>query len=303
MTDQPLDITIRQTKLLIQSEAKRFQAALAPSRHVVQFEPWYAAVIADFERQKNLQLAAVQAPDTVLDALTVAANCGLVPGSAHGQFYLIPRWSGARQCQTCTFIVGYKGLTDMAYRHPRVHKCEAFLVYEGEQFEWEPGAGKLVHKWSPAVVRNDDKVIAAYSRVVLTVSGGTHVDQEPLVQVMTRDEILAVRDRSDAYRAWKAGKIKSTPWDTDAPAMMRKTVMRKHQNGGSIPRSADLILAIAAEGNLEERLLAEDTAALHNPVGTASDRARQALGLAPAGVEIPQQQPAAENAAEPKKGD
>ena len=280
-----LQVTISDAKGLIARESKRFQAALesdpaAGRIRPISYGPWYAAAIADFERQPGLIEACVQAPDTVIDALSVAANCGLVPGSAHGQFYLIPRWNSKRQSMTATFIIGYKGMIDMAYRHPRVHKCEGFLVYEGEPFEWEPGAGKLMHKWSPHVTRGEDKVVAAYSRVVLTVANGTTVDQEPLVSVMTRDEILAVRDRSDAWKAFTAGKIKSTPWSTDPGPMMRKTVIRAHYNGGSIPRSADLMLGIQAEQDQEERLSQAEFSSAATAVTTTAAAARSVAGLA-----------------------
>ena len=36
-----------------------------------------------------------------------------------------------------------------------------------------------------------------------------------------------IRDRSDAWKAFKAQKIKSTPWHTDWSEMARKTVFRR----------------------------------------------------------------------------
>lgn len=283
MAQQQVAISLNSAKALLNSESKRFEAALHSEPgsgriRPVEWKPWYAAAIADFERQPKLLEACVQAPDTVLDCLTVAANCGLLPGSAHGQFYLIPRWSGRKRRMECTFIVGYKGMLELAYRHPRVHKCEAFLVYEGEPFEWEPGAGRVMHKWLPSVVRDDAQIVAAYSRVVLTVPGGTTVDQEPLVWVMTREELLKARDRSEGWRAFSDGKIQSTPWGTDFGPMCRKTVIRRHASGGSIPKSADLIMAIASENREDERLSGEAVPIL-NPAASAAQTVRDALGL------------------------
>lgn len=282
MKDQ-LVVSINSAKALLTSEAKRFEAALHSEPgsgriRPVEWKPWYAAAIADFERQPKLLAACVQAPDTVLDCLTVAANCGLLPGNAHGQFYLIPRYNGRKKRMECTFIVGYKGMLEMAYRHPRVHKCEAFLVYEGEPFEWEPGAGRLEHKWLRSVVRGDDQIVAAYSRVVLTVPGGTTVDQEPLIWAMTREELLKARERSEGWKSFSKGDIYSTPWQTDFGPMCRKTVIRRHASGGSIPRSADLIMAVAAEAD-EDLRLAEEMAPISSPVTKAADTVRQALGL------------------------
>ena len=278
------EIQLSSARALIQTNAKRFEAALHSEPgsgriRPVEWKPWYAAAIADFERQPKLIEAAVQAPDTVLDALTVAANCGLLPGNAHGQFYLIPRWSGRKRRTECSYVIGYKGLCDMAYRHPRVHKCEGFVVYEGEEFEWMPGDGKLHHRWSPAINRSDDQIIAAYSRVVLTVPGGTTVDEEPLVWVMTRDELLKVRDSSDGYKAYKNKKIKSTPWVEWFSAMCRKTVMRRHLNGGSVPKSADLLMAISSE--LREEVRLQEDVPERKATANAQSAVREKLGLPP----------------------
>lgn len=270
--------TIAHARPVIQEKAKQFEAALmddpkAGKIRPVSYQPWMAAVIADFQKQPELCKAAAQAPETVWECLSVAAGVGLVPGSAGGKFYLIPRWSGKRKRVECTFIIGYKGLAELAYRHPRVHKAEAFVVYDGEPFDFEPGSGKLMHKWSPTVDRSDDKIVAAYSRVVLTVPGGSHVDEEPLVCMMTRDEILKIRDRSDSY------KKGFSPWNTDFAAMVRKTPMRRHMNGGSVPQSADLIVALSSEGEHHDRLLAdvpEPSAA-----NAVTNRLREGLGLSP----------------------
>lgn len=257
---------------IVQQKSKLYESAMTARPEEgrirpVGYQPWLAAVMADFQKQPKLCEAAAQAPETVWECLSAAANCGLIPGGAAGKFYLIPRWSGKRKRMECTFIVGYKGLVELAYRHPRVHKAEAFVVYEGEEFSFEPGAGRLTHRWRPDN-RTDDKIVAAYSRVVLTVPGGTHVDQEPLFCVMTRAEIEKVRERSEA------AKSGYSPWTTDFAAMVRKTPMRRHCNGGSVPQSADMILAVSAESG-EERRLAEET--VEQPSQAAGKGLRSAL--------------------------
>lgn len=255
---QKISVTWDVARGIVAQRAKQFEAALRSDAAVgrirpIGFEPWMAAVAADFQRQPQLCEAAVQAPETVWECLSVAANLGLLPGTAHKSFYLIPRWSGRNQRMECTYIIGYQGYAELAMRHPRVHKAEGFVVYRGEEFSFDPGAGKLTHKWDPDVDRSDENVVAAYSRVVLTIGSGTVTDPEPLAWVMSRKELEAARDRSDGWKAFKANKIKSTPWSTDFAAMCRKTAMRRHYGGGSVPRSADLILAVDSEIRHEEQ--------------------------------------------------
>lgn len=270
------ELTIDVAKGCVMEKAKQFQAALKdrPQDGLIKpvgWEPWYAAVIADFQREPKLIEAAAQAPDTVWECLSHAASLALIPGGASGKFYLIPRWNGKQSRMTCTFIVGYKGLAELAYRHPRVHKCEAFVVYEGEEFDFDPGRSKLVHRWNPKAVRTDDKIVAAYSRVSLTVPNGSHVDEEPLVCAMTIDEIKAIRARSQAA---KAG---FSPWQTDFAAMCRKTPMRRHMNGGSVPQSSDLIMAIAAD--IHEERMVEESMKPAEAAQASSAGLRGALGL------------------------
>lgn len=275
-------VTWEQARGVVAQRAKQFEAALSPDPasgriRPVGYDAWMAAVAADFQAQPKLCEAALQAPESVWAALSVAANSGLVPGGAHKQFYLIPRWNARNQRTECTFIIGYHGLIDMAMRHPRVHKWEGFLVYEGEPFEFRPGEGKLIHVQRFDVDRSPEKIVAAYSRVALTTANGTTIDPEPMVWVMSRNELLEARDRSDGWKAFKSGKIKSTPWSTDPGPMMRKTVMRRHAGGGSVPRCADMILAMHSEDREELRLSEAD--APEQAAQVATGGLRQALGM------------------------
>lgn len=275
--------TFALARQVVAQKSKAFEAALASDPSVGRvrpfgFQPWLAAVMADIDREPKLWEAAQQAPDTLHDCLMVAANCGLLPGAAHGQYFLIPRWNSKRWCMTCTAITGYKGLADMAYRHQRVHRVEAFVAFVGDEFEWEPGKAPK-HRWNPDVDRTDvgkdfENILVAYSRVVLTVPGGTHVDQEPLVFPMTRKELLATRARSEAWKAMKG----ASPWATDPLAMIRKTPLRRHLTGGSIPKSTDLFQAMAFEDHEAEKIEREGRVE-HDAVKGPSDRLRGALGL------------------------
>lgn len=278
MSNDRQEWTIDVARPVIQQRVKQFEAAISDSPREgriqpIGFQPWLASVYNDFQREPKLCQAAAQAPETVWECLMVAASCRLMPGAAAGSFYLIPRWNGKEQRMTCTFIVGYKGLAELAYRHPRVHKAEAFVVYKGEDFDFNPGEDKLVHRWRMDVERTDENIVAAYSKVTLTIPNGSHLDPTPLVRVMTRAEIEAIRKRSAAARSG------FSPWTTDYAAMARKTPMRSHFNGGSVPRSTSLLMAINSEIAHEEKLLAEESAP--QPVSVATSTLRQAAGLAP----------------------
>lgn len=279
MTDVPQKINAVEHLITVQS-GKRFEEALA--NKPVSFPAWKVAVLAEFRRLPDLYKCAVEAPETVAECLAVAAGCGLMPGKSYDQFYLIPRWNGRTKRTECTFITGYKGLIDLAMRHRRVHSVEAFLVYEGEKFSWSPATGELVHEWSPTADRSPEKIVAAYSCVRLTTPDGQHVEARPLFWAMTRDEIMIIRDRSQAYQqakrnAEKWGKEATGPWFTDEPKMMRKTVIRSHFGGGSIPRALELVELLSRE--VEEELAPADDAEPRSTVANATEVLQSALGI------------------------
>lgn len=270
---------------------KDFERALAyelTSATTLNFGSFLAAVKEDVGNQPKLALAVKASPGSFVSSLLYAAQCKLLPGARYKKLYLIPR---AMNRQTApgrwdkipevTAMLGYHGIAEMIQRCPRVHSCQAFLVHDGEEFDFEPGSGRLHHKWNPKIERHDDSIVAAYAKVVITENGNQHpVHDQPIVWPMTRAEILKVRDRSDAYRnaekSWN-GKpaAKDSPWHTDFAAMARKTPLRAIGSNGSVP------LDMGTGG-----LLAQDSAAdidsgdsIPLPKPTRSSEIRQHLGL------------------------
>lgn len=280
--------SIEVARPVIAQKAKQFEAALTGSPadgriKPVGYEPWMAMVMADFQKEPKLCQAAVQAPETVWECLSAAANAALVPGAAAGKFYLIPRWSSKRSRMECTFIVGYKGLLELAYRHPRVARAEAFIVYQGEEFDWQPGQMPR-HRVNLDGDReinpkgDFEEIRGAYATWLLTVPGGTTLmENAPVVEWMSRKEIVAIRSRSDSY------KSSFSPWQDpiSVPRMIRKCPVRRGSSGGSVPQSNDLIVTIAAE-NRQASVIADDMmpTAAEQAVAAASGGLRGALGLA-----------------------
>lgn len=142
-------------------------------------------------------------PMSLLNSFMTASQLGLEIGGTLGEAYLVPYKNEA------TFIVGYRGLINLARRSGHVQSVEAQVVRAGDAFEYEyginpifrhkPGStsgGRITHAW--ALARFKD--------------GGFQID------VMTLDEVEAIRNRSRA---------KSGPWQTDFAEMAKKTVVRR----------------------------------------------------------------------------
>lgn len=142
---------------------------------------------------------------SVMRCVMEAARLGLQPGGALGQFYIVPYGAEA------TPIVGYRGLITLARRSGKIRRLEAHVVYEADKFRVRFGTDPgLTHIPSMKAERGD--IVAAY--MVVQMEG-----ESIQVEVMTREDIIAIRDRS---RASKNG-----PWVTDFAEMCRKTVVRR----------------------------------------------------------------------------
>lgn len=144
---------------------------------------------------------------SLMGAVIQASQLGLEPGGALGHCYLIP-FKGQVQ-----FIVGYRGMIDLAMRSPLVDKVVARAVYDGDDFSYEFGLDeKLVHKPKMQPREKDEKPTYVYA-VVFMKDGNKQFD------VMSRDEVDAIRGRSMAGN--------SGPWQTDYEAMAKKTIVRR----------------------------------------------------------------------------
>jgi recombination protein RecT len=113
-----------------------------------------------------------------------------------------------------------RGLLKLAHNSGQIKSLVVELVREADEFVYRPTDADepISHQIDLRAARGE--VYAVYAMATL-VGGGIVFD------VMTVEDINRIRDRSDAYRAFKAGKIKSTPWSTDWSEMARKTVFRR----------------------------------------------------------------------------
>lgn len=145
-------------------------------------------------------------PASLLGAMMLSAQLGLEPGPL-GHVYLVPFK------REVTFIIGYKGLIDLAYRSGQLKSIRAKTVREGDSFEYRDGTRAFldhsVHE-PPA-----EREPVAYWALAELKTGG-----KPFV-VLYPDEIEATRKRSPA------GRADSGPWVTDYDAMARKTAIRR----------------------------------------------------------------------------
>src|SRR5690606_33352025 len=124
------------------------------------------------------------------NAINNVAAIGISLNPARKQAYLVPRDN-----KVCLDI-SYIGLVDLATQSGSIAWAKAELVFEQDEFELgAPGCAPR-HKFNPFAKDRGD-CIGAY--VVAKTPAGDF-----LTDAMSIDEINAIRDRSAAWKAYKA---------------------------------------------------------------------------------------------------
>lgn len=148
---------------------------------------------------------------SLLGAVMQAAQLGLEPGLM-GHCYLLPFKNNRKGITEVQFIIGYKGMIDLARRSGHIESIYSHAVYEKDHFEFELGLEqKLVHK--PSMEDDRGKFIGAYA-VARFKDGGYQFE------FMPKSEIEKRKGRS------KAANSNYSPWATDYEEMAKKTVVR-----------------------------------------------------------------------------
>lgn len=199
------------------------------------------------ERLMNVVLTSIRTtphlaectPQSVMAAVMHCAALGLEPGPL-GHAYLIPHFSSKKQAYEATFIMGYKGLIDLARRSGTIRAIAAREVYEADAFDLVYGTeDRLVHR--PNFAKRSGRPILYYGVAQLT-TGGYHID------VMSYDETEKIRMGS---RSGDKG-----PWVTNDIEMRKKTVARRLCK--YLPLSVEVQYGLLRD---QDRVEAEDPAA------------------------------------------
>lgn len=126
--------------------------------------------------------------------------------------YLIPRRG------ECILEISYMGLSKLVTDTGSATNIYAHCVYENDDFSHSLGTNpEVIHK---PTLKSRGNIIAVYCVAVLH-NGGKQVE------VMTTEDVEAIRDESESYKAFKNGKITDCIWVSDRQEMFRKTVIKR----------------------------------------------------------------------------
>lgn len=169
---------------------------------------------------------------SLLSCIMKCSALGLEPSSVDGlgRAYILPYWNKKAKRYVANFVLGYKGMIDLARRSGNVASISARAVYEGDVFEYEYGLDEKCRHVPIAEDRSPEKLTHAYC-VVKFRDGGHYLE------VMTRSDLEKVRARSQAKD--------DGPWVTDFEAMCRKSPVRRAFP--YLPVSVEAQMAVASD--------------------------------------------------------
>jgi recombination protein RecT len=153
---------------------------------------------------------------SLMAAIMQSAQLGLEPGLL-GHAYFVPfnrkiKQAGQpdRWVKDVQFIIGYRGLIDLARRSGAIVTIAADVIGSKDKFTYRKGFDEVLEHEPSYIDRGE--IIAAYAYAT-TKDGGRYA------VVMNKQEIEKIRRRSKAADAG--------PWVSDWEEMAKKTVLRR----------------------------------------------------------------------------
>jgi len=148
---------------------------------------------------------------SLLGGVMQAAQLGLEPGLL-GQCYLLPFKNNRKGITEVQFIIGYKGMIDLARRSGHIQSIYAHAVYENDEFEYELGLNPTL-KHVPSFDSDRGEYIGSYA-VAHFKDGGYQMEFMPKAEIEKR------------RLASPGGRSKYSPWNNYYEEMANKTVIR-----------------------------------------------------------------------------
>lgn len=154
-----------------------------------------------------------------INAVINIANIGLTLNPASNEAYLIPRWNSATRVTECTLMPSYIGLMKLIMKNSDVIDVMCNVVHKGDDITVELTNSKnpVQHNYS---FDHSEEIVGAYA--VATFKDGTKH-----AEVMRLFDLDRIREMSESYKAYKAGKMSSCVWVDHYSEMCRKTVIRR----------------------------------------------------------------------------
>lgn len=230
-----------------------FKAALPSHIPVERFKRVVMTAI-----QNNPELAQVTRKSLFNSAMK-AAQDGLLPDGREGA--MVVRFG--RNGKEASWQPMIAGIRKKVRNSGEIADWHCHVVHAKDEWDYALGDNPYIHHKPYGGEGDPGPTIAVYSIADLKTG-------EKSREVMTVWEVNQIRDETDAYKAYKAGKIKSTPWSTHYDEMAKKTVARRHSK--VLPMSTDLDDLIRRDDELYDHGSASDAEVKPRPKTSMESR-------------------------------
>jgi recombination protein RecT len=185
-------------------------------------------------------------PVSFLGALFTSAQIGLEPVA--GKAYLLPfnnsrkTPDGFKTFKEVQFVIGYKGVAELFFRHSKSIALRWGIVKEKDDFDYCKGTEEFLrHKEA----RGDRGKTIGYWVLAQLQGGG-----KPFEFMAVEDCMAHGKKHSKTYNKKEGKFIPSSPWNTEPDSMCLKTVLL--QLSKLLPLSTEIQRALEADESSRE---------------------------------------------------
>ena len=185
------------------------------SDNSIKFEQEAGFAIQVLRNNDYALSVAMKNRESVIAAVKNLAAIGISLNPAKKQAYLVPRSMGRDKPAAICLDITY-----LAMATGSIKWAQAEIVRENDGFARGRFDEPPQHTFNP-FSRDRGAIIGVY--VVVKTADGDY-----LTHTMTYEDALAIRNRSEAWKAYVAGKTKSGgPWQSDETEMIKKTCVKQ----------------------------------------------------------------------------
>lgn len=196
-------------------------------------------------------------PSTILSGALLGESLNLSPSPQLGQYYLVPFWNSKKGCSDAQFILGYKGLIQLALRTGEYKRLNVLAVKQGELKRFDRLTEDIEIEFIEDDTVRERTATMGYIAMFETIYGYRKV----IYWSREKMEEHALR-YSKGYAARKG----ATMWEKDFDSMAFKTMLRQLISKWG-PTNADVRQAMEGDADMStaEYVKAVETPQLEQP--------------------------------------
>lgn len=203
----------QQITTIVEAQRQQFLTVLADKS--IEFDREAAFAVQILNGNDYLCKVALNNQDSLRAAVTNVAAIGISLNPASKLAYLVPRKGGV------CLDISYMGLMHIAQQTGAIKWGQAVIVRANDTFELRGMDSLPLHTYKPFATNTERGDIVGVYVVVKTEDG------DYLTHTMEIHAVTAIRDRSEAWKAFVKDNTKKCPWNTDEQEMIKKTCVKQ----------------------------------------------------------------------------